>query len=101
VRFEDDVRVDAAKSERADAGAARQLLPCFGAARHAEPSGRKTLVWIVAVQARRRDAVMDRECGLDQTGGTGGGHRVADHRLHGAERDASARGRAEELRECR
>ena len=91
--------VDAAEAERGDASEAGALGPRFGLRRDAEASGLERGVWLLAVEARRQDAVVERERGLDQARRASGRHRVTDHRLDRAKCGALAGRRTKELAE--
>ena len=82
--------------------ARRGGVPSHGsaAATRRGSASRERGVRLLAVQRRRQHAVMHRERGLDQAGDAGGRHRVADHRLHRAERTrARPSAAAEDARE--
>ena len=85
VRVEDDVPVDPAEAEGVDAGASQRPFPRLGLADDAEPRLLDGRMRILAVEARRQHTVVDGQRRLDQAGGAGGRHRVADHRLHRSE----------------
>ena len=91
--LEHGVRVDAAEAERVDAGAPRLAGAMDPRPRLGVDVERRALelelgVGLIAGDRRRQHALMQRERGLDQAGHAGGGDRVADHRLDGAERAA-------------
>ena len=90
-RLEHDVGVDAAEAERVDPGAARQLVPRLGGAGDAEPGPVEVGVGLLAVQGGRQHPVVERQRRLDQAGGAGRGHGVADHRLDRAQRRRAGR----------
>ena len=87
--LKDHVGVDPAEAEGVDAGPARRLLPIVDprtGQRVDEEAGRlQRRVGRSAVQTRGQNPVAERQRRLDQRGDAGGGHRVADHRFHGAE----------------
>ena len=94
---EDDVGVDAAEAEGVDAGdPGAPSAGSHGSASliSAEAGVGEGLVGLVDVEGRRQLAVEDGEGGLGQAGGTGGGHGVADHRLHRAQHRVATRRRA-------
>ncbi len=88
------VRVGPTESERADARAPRRpvRLPGHLAPRKEERPGRKVQRRVLLGDARlgRQLPVVQRQRGLDQAGDPGGGHGVADVRLHAPERGARA-----------
>ena len=92
--LEDDVGVDAAEAEGVDARPARGAVVAPTAGPRPddlEAAGAEVGVRLVAVQRRRQDPVVHGEGRLDEPGDAGGGHGVADHRLHRAEPDGRRR----------
>ncbi len=89
------VRVGPAESERADRRAAGMAVARFPGGRGARQEERTVAqpqlrVLLGHRGLRRKRAVVQGQGGLDQPGHAGGGHGVADVRLHRAERGARA-----------
>ena len=87
VLFEHGVGVDSGEAERIDARPARRLFDRHESRGGRPDSERTRLVAIVeqrvrfvGVQGRRQDAVIKRQCRLDQSGHAGRRHGMADHR---------------------
>ena len=86
-----DVRVHAAETEPADAGAAGgvrgAMNPWSGLGVHVKPTAglRNGFERIAAVQRRRQDTVIQRQDGFDHARRPSRRHRMTDHRLNGAQ----------------
>src|SRR5262245_39129335 len=83
------MRICAADAERADSGAARQLVrfPFSEPVVDEEGAPREVDLRVrpLEVKARRQHSMLEREHGLEQSGHAGGGIGVADVRLHRAD----------------